>query len=202
MKKMMSLCLAVLMLFSMMPMTTLAAETEVTTLQELEQVIKNNAKAEIRDEDGNVLEMLDVDVQVLQITPSRSSGGDEYLIICTAKSDPSKWPDYDSMDGISGTLLMVCRDEIGPGNTLISVTGNWSGDDSKTENRTVTYRAYDVLNNAKPEIKDDDAPRQFEYYPTDYKGFTFKATSEAKIVATGRKMYLEAATDPSVLDKK
>lgn len=202
MKKVFSLCLAVLLLFGMMPMDTMATETENESMQEIADAIKKNSKAEIRDADGKVLETLNIDVQVQQINTSRSTDGNEYLITCTASSEASEWPDYDSADGISGTLLMVCRDEWGTSNTLISVTGNWSGEDSDTENRTVTYCYYDVYNIQSPVVKDNNAPRQFEYYPVDYKGFTFKATSKAQIASTDRWLYLEAATDASVLDQQ
>ena len=202
MKKLVSLCLAALLLLSMAPMRVSAMEMENQTLQKMEEAIKRNSKAEIRDADGNLLETLDVDVQVEQISTSRSADGVEYRITYTTRSKRDEWPDSDAVDGIEGIIVMTCRDELGTDNTLISVTGNWSGSDSDTENRTVTYRAYDVFNIAKPEVADYNAPRMFEYRPSDYKGFTFKATSYAKIKSTGGEIYLEAATDPSVLNKQ
>ncbi len=202
MKKVLSLCVAVLLLVSMMPMTTIAAEVTDVSPQEIEDAIKRNSRATVVDSNGNVLGKLELDVQVQRNAVSRSTGGIEYTIICTARSDAGKWPAYDNVDGVSGYLLMVCRDEIGTSNTLISVTGNWSGEDSDTENRKVTYCHYSVGGVQSAVITKNKVPRQFEYYPLDYKGFTFKATSEAKVTETGHWIRLEVATDSSVLDQQ
>lgn len=199
----MSLCLVALMLICMMPMSTLAAETESNQIQMMEEAIRNNAKAEVFDENGKLIETLAVDVQVSQLTNSRDVGPVDYLIVCTAREDGRvECPGSGSTDGILGTLLMVCRDEWGTSNTLISVTGNWSGNDSDTDDRTVTYRPYNVLNIAGTLVPNYNAPRQFEYYPKDYKGFTFKATSDAVVTSTGHNIHIEVATDPSVMDRQ
>lgn len=202
MKKFISVLLAALMLITILPMSALAAEGENRTTQKMEEAIKRCSKAEIRDANGKILEELELDVHVQQRTTSRSSDANEYIITCTARSKPSNWPDSDSLDGIEGTLLMVCRDEFGPSNTLISVSGGWSGEDADTYNRSVTYCYYSVSGIKSPVVKDDDAPRQFEYYPVDYKGHTFKATSEAQVTSTSRRLLLEVATDSSVLDQQ
>lgn len=200
MKRAISLCLAVFLLFGMIPISAMATEAENKAIQEMEEAVKGCAKAEIRDADGNALEELEVDVQIQQRATGRSTDNNEYVIVCTAKaSDTTPWSATDSKDGIVGVLVMVCRDEWGTSNTLISVTGSWSGEDTDTYNRKVTYCYYSVLGSCSPVIKYDNAPRQFEYYPIDYKGFTFKATSYAQIRSTSRSLYLEVATDPRVL---
>ncbi len=202
MKKLLPLCLVALLVFGMIPTTAAAAETKALSIQELEDAIRRNSKAEIVDSDGNVLEELELEIQVQRNTLSRSTDANEYIIICTARSDAPSWSDYDSIDGVAGHLMMVCRDEFGTSNTLISVTGDWSGEDSTTENRKVTYCHYSVGGVQSSVITETDVLRQFEYYPVDYKGFTFKATSEAKVVKTGHWIKLEVATDPSVLDQQ
>lgn len=200
MKKVLSLCLTVLLLVGMMPTTAMATEVEDQALQEMEAAIRKNSKAEIVDADGNVLEELELEIQVHRNTVSRSTDGNEYLIICTARSDTPSWSDYDSVDGVLGHLMMVCRDEWGTSNTLISVTGNWSGEDSDTEKRKVTYCHYSVGGIQSAVITETDVPSQFEYYPLDYKGYTFKATSEARVAETGNWIRLQVATDTTVLD--
>lgn len=167
----------------------------------MEQAIKRNSTAEIKDADGNVLETLDVDVQVQQLPTGRNSDGVQYLITVTAKSNLVDCPDSESKDGIMAKLHMVCRDELGPDNTLVSVGGSWSGEDSETEGRTVTYYAYNIYNTQTSKVPNKNAPTTFDYYPKDYKGFTFKATSDATITKTNHTLHLEAATDSSVLDK-
>lgn len=202
MKKLISLCLAALLLIGMMPMTTMAEETGNHSLQEIEQAIRDGSKAEIRDANGNVLDTLDLDVHVQRIPTSRRSGDlgcPEYIVTCSAKSKLVDCPGSGSKDGISATILMVCRDEFGPDNTLISVAGTWSGKDSETKDRVVTYYSYNAINIENSKVPNTNAPRQFEYYPKDYKGFTFKATSSATITSTGHNIFLEVATDSSVL---
>lgn len=202
MQKVLSLCLAVLLLVSMMPTSAMATEVEDETLQEMEAAIRRISSATVVDSYGNFLEELELDVQVQRNTTTRSTGGNEYIIICTARSDTPSWSDYDSVDGVLGHLMMVCRDEWGTSNTLISVTGNWSGEDSDTENRKVTYCHYSVGGIQSAVITKTDVPRQFEYYPLDYKGFTFKATSAAQVAETGHWIILEVATDSSVLEQQ
>lgn len=202
MKKVLSFCLAVLLLVSMMPMSAMATEVEDVALQEIEDAIRRNSRATVVDSNGNVLEELELEIQVQRNVTSRNSGGNEYTIICTARSDTPPWPAYDSVDGVLGHLLMVCRDEWGTSNTLISVTGNWSGEDADTENRKVTYCHYSVGGIQSAVITKTDVPRQFEYYPLDYKGFTFKATSQAQVTETGHWIKLEVATDSAYLDQQ
>lgn len=203
-KKLITFALVLVMMASMLalPAAAMAAEVADESLQKMEDAIRRNSRATVVDSDGNVLEELELEIQIQRNATSRSTGGNEYTIICTARSDAPSWSDYDSVDGVLGHLLMVCRDEIGTSNTLVSVTGNWSGDDSDTENRKVTYCHYSVGGTKSDVITETDVPRQFEYYPLDYKGFTFKATSQAKVTETDNWINLEVATDSSVLDQQ
>lgn len=196
MKKMMSFCLAVLLAFGMTPVTAQAADTQSTSLQEIEEAVRRNAKAEITDSEGNVVESLDVDVLVQHISTSRSSDGVEYAITCMAKSaNNDSYSDSDSVDGYIGVLTMVCKDVFGTSNQLISVSGSFSGGESETTSRTVVYAAYDTMNTQTSRIQKDDVDQSYMYTPLDYTGFTFRAWSTAKIVATGHYLNMYVTTD-------
>lgn len=185
MKKVLSLCLAVLFLLGMLPMTALAAETENGALQEIEEAIRRNSKAVISDADGNVLETLDVDVKVQQIATSRSLDGIEYEITCTARAtENDEYPDSDSKDGYIAVMTMVCKDVVGTENLLLSVSGNFANSDAVTDNRSVTYAAYDVFNEEISSTTKDNVPWSYSYPFTDYTGFTFRAWASARIIET------------------
>lgn len=197
MKKVFSLCLAALLVLSMMPVNAFAAETENEALKELEETIENNARAEIKDAEGNVVETLKVDVQVQQIsTSSRSADGVEYVITCTARStnnDP--YTDDDSQDGYVGVLTMICKDVFGTENILISVSGNFSGDETDTDQRRVIYGSYNTADLPISQIEKENVGLSFMYTPVDYTGFTFRAWSYARIVETDNWLEMHVTTD-------
>lgn len=195
MKKVFSLCLVVLLLFSMVPMTTFATEIEGQSLRELEQTIRRNSKAEITDANGNVLEKLDIDVQVQQINASRSVDGAMYAITCTARSiNNDEYSDSDSKDGYIATIVMVCNDVPGTSNLLVSVSGNFSGTESETKDRKVTYASYDVYDK-NISSKTEAVGLSYMFNPTDYKGFTFRAWASATITQSGNQLNLYVTTD-------
>lgn len=186
MKRFVSLCLAALLLLSMAPMRVSAVEMENQSLQEMEEAIKRNSRAEIRDADGNLLETLDVDVQVEQISTSRSADGIEYMITCTARAkENDPYVDTDSEGGYIAILTMICKDAIGTENMLLSVSGNFSNSDSHTDQREVTYAAYDIFNAKITSTTKTNVPWSFAYPLTDYTGFTFRAWASARVIDTG-----------------
>lgn len=196
MKKVFSLCLVVLLVFGMIPMNAFAAEMENDALKEMEETIQNNARAEITDADGNVLETLEVDVQVQKITNSRSADGEEYVITCTARStNNDSYADDDSKDGYVGVLTMICKDVFGTENILISVSGNFSGGENDTDRRTVSYAAYNTSDFEISRIEKKNVEKSFIYTPIDYTGFTFRAWSSARIVETGNYLSMYVTTD-------
>lgn len=199
MKKVLSVCLVFLLIIGILPTTTYAAEAEDPALLELKQALENNSVAEIRDAEGNVIDTLDIEIQVQQINKNRSSDAPEYLITATARSANDTHGNSASKDGVLATIMMVCKDVWGPENILISITGSWSGTASETTNRVVTYTSYNILNVVNYHNTKNNVGVTWTYTPVDYTGFTFKATSKAEIVETGHDIYVEVATDPSVL---
>lgn len=167
-------------------------------MQMLEQAVKQNSTAEIRDANGNILETLEVDVQVQQLGSSRSADGVEYKITCMARStnnDP--YTDDDSKDGYVAVLTMVCKDVFGTENLLISVSGNFSGGTSATDNRKVKYAAYNVYDVETSSISKAVTDTYFMETPSDYTGFTFRAWSSARIVQTGNYLSMYVSTNGS-----
>ena len=91
---------------------------------------------------------------------------------------------------------MVCKDVPGTENILISVSGNFSDCDEDTDNRVVSYSAYDVYNNLKSAInKSTNVPWSYVYTPVDYVGFTFVSSATARIVETGHYLYMHVTTN-------
>lgn len=196
MKRLLSLCLAALLLFGMMPMTTLAMETENLSLQELKEQVKNNSIAVIRDADGNVLDTMEVDVQVQQIRTNRSSDGIEYSITCAARAkDNDEYSDSDTRDGYIAILTMVCKDVFGTENQLISVTTSFGSKNEDTDSRKVTYTSYDFYNNKISTITENPPDWAYTYTPVDFTGFTFRASASARIKKTGHSFDLYVTTD-------
>lgn len=196
MKKLLSLCLATLLLFGMMPLPTLAMETENQSLQELKELVKNNSKAVIRDADGNVLDTMEVDVQVQQIRTSRSSDGIEYSITCTAREkDNDEYSDSDTRDGYIAILTMVCKDVFGTDNQLISVTVNFGSKNEDTDGRSVTYASYNFNDIQTSVITEYPSDWSHTYTPVDFTGFTFRASASARIKKTGNYFDLYVTTD-------
>lgn len=196
MKKMLSLCLTVVMLLGIIPMPTLAVETEGAYSNELEQKVKNSSKAEIRDANGNVLETLDFDVNVQQITSNRSSNSNEYVITCAARlSDNDDYSDDDTQDGYLAVITMVCKDVPGTENILISVTGSFSGSQTDTKDRKVTYASYDTSDRTISEVPKPNVGLSYSYTPIDFTGFTFRAWAEATIKETNNSLYVYVSTD-------
>lgn len=195
-RRVLSSCLIVLLAFSMMTVKVHALGTEKAYLDSIEGKIKRSSRATITDAEGNVLEMLEVDVHVQQIATSKSSNEPEYMITCIARSiNNDDYSDDDTQDGYIGILNMVCKDVFGKENQLISVSGNFSGGENDTKNRTVTYAAYNSADIEISSITKNNLGLSYIYTPVDYTGFTFRAWSSAEIVETGNKLEMYVSTD-------
>lgn len=194
MKKWISLFLAGVLAFGLLPLTAFAAE-EMDSLQMLEDTIKRNSTAEIKDANGNVLETLDVDVQIKQLTTGRNAEGTKYEITCTARSE-----DYHSGSETSGGVMasatMVCTDVFGTKNILHSVYGNWSGAETDTKYRNVTYAAYDTDDEEIDSAMYFNVDQSFGYDPTAFKGYTFRVFTYAYIVSNDSTLCLTVSTSP------
>lgn len=201
MKKWMSFILAVILVVGIMPTTALATEN-TNSMQDFVQAIKNNSTAEIRDADGNVVETLNVDVQIQQLSSSRSAdGGNMYAVTCTAVASSD---DYDYLSGsntsggIMASATLVFTDVFGVNNILHQVYGSWSGDEDDTTSRVVTYYSYNSKNQLKDSAQDSKAPQSFHYEPTGFKGLTFKVTTSAVVASNKKTLTLSVSTDPDV----
>lgn len=195
MKKFVSLLLVVVLAFGLLPLSAMAA-SETSTLQQLENSIKENSKAEIRDAEGNVLEVLDVNVQVQPLATRRSAEGTTYAITCTAKSK-----DYHSGSANSGGIMasatLVCTDVFGTENILHQVYGRWSGSASETRYRNVTYASYDTWDNEIDSAMYINVDQSFGYEPTDFIGYSFRVFTYAQVISSGETLCLTVSTDPN-----
>lgn len=198
MRKLITLCLAVMLIVGMLPTVTYAAETDSRNLQVMEAAIESNSIAEIRDADGNVKETLIVDVEIEPVSRSRSVTGEdgiEYVITCTARStDNDTYVDTDSQHGYIANLVMVCKDILGTNNMLLSVSGNFSNNAAHTEDREVAYAAYDTDDNLIRYSPHTDVDETFAYPLSDYEGFTFRAWASATITGTDDEFNLYVTT--------
>jgi len=196
MKKWISLVLAVILVIGTMPTTAFASEN-TDSMQDLVQAIKNNSTAEIRDADGNVVETLTVDVQIQQLASGRSTEGNKYAITCTARSSEDDITGSKSSGGVLASATLVFTDVFGTENILHSVYGYWSGAETDTKYRNVTYAAYNTKDEEIDSALYFNVGQSFGYDPTAFKGYTFRVFTYAYIVSNGTTLELKVSTDPS-----
>lgn len=180
-------------------MNVLASNEESQELQNLTERLKQNAVATISDSFGNVVEVLDVEVNVQKRVNTRAIGSIEHVVTYTVRST-NNHSSNGSKDGVTATATITSRDVLGTNNILISVSGGWSGDgvrdaENATTSRTVKYASTSFSGTQINSGSADNVGTSFFYAPSDFTGYTFTLSASAKITATGNTLSLFATTD-------
>lgn len=187
MKKITALFVALCSILTLITISACAYENYVENLED-------DAYAVILDAEGNVIETLDLEVSVEQISNTRSAAP-MYTITYTASDNVKSDSDATGKDGVTATGVITWTDNLGPDNTLNSVSGYWIASNRTISNRTVKYGAKNIL---QEEI---DAP--FYAYPDkdDFKieqnnisGYQFYLFTMATINETGNTIVVHAIT--------
>lgn len=148
--------------------------------------------AAITDDDGNVLQVIDVDVTVKEIPATRSSGVTTYVatyVASAAKTDSGTT----TMDDVVATATVTWNDILGITNELISVNGGWTVSGTTLSSRKVAYGSKSLSGETYTETK-TPASNSFYYSPDDITGYTLYVQSSAKIKSTGNiiSLYVES----------
>ncbi len=195
MKKVLSVCLAFALFLGLLPMNVSASEVEYNALQEMEDAIRQNSKAVLKDSDGNVLEVLDLEVSVEPVATTRAIGaGRYYKVTCATRAKNDPFSDDASRDGYTAALTMTCKDVFGPENQLVSVYGYFGANESDTYNRLVGYASYNMHDKQTNISPDTSVGSTFSFAPSDFTGYTFRAWGSAIIYNTGNKLELYVTT--------
>ncbi len=151
------------------------------------------ASAEILDESGNILEVIDVKTNTEVIRQYRS-GGAIYATTYTIK--PSSDSAY--LHGVTITQTITWSDNFGPDNGLVTVSGNWATTTESIYDRRVGYGAVDVDGNVIDSFTKYPSDNSFSYSPTGVTGYGFYLNTYAKISGYDDPITLYVKT--SVLD--
>lgn len=178
MKKFIYLSLCFCFLISCLPVAVCAAEVDDAA----------NVYAVIKDENGNILEYLDVEVTVSEDPGTLRNGSSTRTITYTARSTTTSSGTSEPMDGITATLSISWNDFLGVENQATIFSGAWAVGDETISSRFVYYSAYDVFDNCNQSLSKTPSSNSFSYEPTNFKGYRFYLTSFATIASTGNRL--------------
>lgn len=98
----------------------------------------DGAVAAITDDDGNVLQAIDVDMTVKEIPASRSSSVTTYVATYVARANKTD-SGTTTKDDVVATATVTWNDILGTTNELISVSGGWTVSGTTLSSRKVAY---------------------------------------------------------------
>lgn len=152
----------------------------------------NCAVAVITNDDGDVLQSIDVDMTVKEVPASRSSGVTTYVATYVARANKSD-SDTETEDGVVATATVTWNDILGTTNELISVNGGWTVRGTTLSSRKVAYGSKSLTGETYTETKTPYS-NSFYYSPDDITGYTLYVNSSAKIDSTGNviSLYVES----------
>lgn len=178
MKKFICLLLCFCFLISCFPLAACATEANPI----------GSAYAVIKDENGNILEHLDIEVSVSEATSNSRSGSSTRTITYTARSSETSSGTSAPMDGITATLSISWNDFLGIENQANIFSGAWAVGDETISSRFVYYSAYDVYGNCNQPLSKTPSSNSFSYTPSNFTGYRFYLTSYATIASTGNRL--------------
>lgn len=148
----------------------------------------DGAVAAITDDDGNVLQAIDVDMTVKEIPVSRSSGVTTYVATYVARANKTD-SGTSTKDDVVATATVTWNDILGTTNELISVSGGWTVSGTTLSSRKVAYGSKTLNGETYTETKTPYS-NSFYYSPDDITGYTLYVDTSAKIKSTGHKITL------------
>lgn len=170
-----------------------ANSTDVTDAEVLAKFAES-ASAVVVDEDGNVVEHLDVEVSVTRDTEPQRSTGTTYTVTYTARASKVDSGSSEHPDGVTASGSITWNDILGPTNSLVNVYGYWDVGDETISNRVVTYGARNTEGVTTVTLTKYPPANTFAYSPTNCTGFLFYLNTSAKIDATGNTVKLSVLT--------
>lgn len=152
----------------------------------------DDAVAVITDDDGSVLQSIDVDMTVKEIPASRSSGVTTYVATYVARANKSD-SGTKTKDDVVATATVTWNDILGTTNELISVNGGWTVRGTTLSSRKVAYGSKSLTGETYTETKTPYS-NSFYYSPDDITGYTLYVNSSAKINSTDHtiSLYVES----------
>lgn len=187
MKKFTALLIALCCILTSIPFSACAREIIETTPDPAGYAV-------IRDEDGNIVEELDVSVALKDVSKSRS-GVTTYEITYTAVE--TKTDDGTSVkDGVTAVGTITWNDFFGYDNQLVSVSGHWTLDSRTISNLVARYGAMDILGNVtNGPFYPEEMNNPFSSDENNLTGYTFYLYTCATINQTGNTIELFVTTE-------
>lgn len=142
--------------------------------------------AVVTDDEGNVLEYLDVEVTSEIVSISRAIGT-TYSVTYSAsyKTDSGTT----SLSGVVATATVTWNDVLGMKNELVSVNGGWTVNGETLCNRKVSYGSKSFFGETYTETKNPTS-NSFYYSPSNITGYTLYVNTKATIDSTGKTISL------------
>lgn len=186
MKKVYAVLLALCLTITSVPLTACATEHGIADEISTEALL-NSASAVIKDAEGNVVEMLQVELVEYDSGSEKRSSPTKSITLMARSSSPTSG-ESDPVDGVKALLTISWNDFLGTNNQLNSVSGSWSVGDETISQRYVRYSAQDVWGNTLQALTKNPTGNTFSYEPTDFTGYKFFLYSSAIIDSTQNKL--------------
>lgn len=193
MRKLIAMLIALCMLVSVFPLSACAATVDTTDNEIIARLV-DDAYAVVVDEDGNVIENLDVDITISEVSNQRDAGTTYTMTARATKTDSDA---SDPKDGVTAEGTITWNDIFGTTNLLVSVSGKWIVGDETVSDPSVRYGARDTENTLLQSFEKTptlDADYDFGYEPKNCTGYLFYLRTAAKIDATDNYIYLYVQT--------
>lgn len=195
MKRIVMLITVLCLLAGCLSVAAYAATNSVNVADDdmLEQIVED-AYAVIVDEEGNIVDYLDVDVSVTQEAGNQRNTGTTYTLTYTARTTKADSDATGPVDGVTATGVITWNDIFGATNLLVSVSGNWTVGDESVSDRTVKYGAKDTQGYTIESFTKQPDTNDFKYEPANCTGYLFYLNTSAKVDATGNYIRLYVQT--------
>ena len=195
MKKIVMLITVLCLLVGCLAVAAYAATNSANVADDdmLEQIVED-AYAVIVDEEGNIVDYLDVDVSVTQEAGNLRNTGTTYTLTYTARTTKADSDATGPVDGVTATGVITWNDIFGTTNTLVNVSGTWTVGDESVSDRTVKYGAKDTDGYTIASFTKNPTEDSFSYTPINCTGYLFYLRTEAKVNATGNTIRLYVQT--------
>lgn len=182
MKMRISMLIVIALLLSSFPFSACATEIPAEDVYD--------AYAVICDKDGNIIDNLEVDVSVSEISKSRSTGTTYAVTYTTRETKADGSSNY--LDGVTATGTITWNDIGGTTNLLVGVSGNWITGSQTISSRSVIYSASDINGSTIVSYTKNPPENIFEYEEPNCTGYKFYLHTYATIDSTGNTIALHA----------
>ncbi|WP_304068565.1 hypothetical protein [Megamonas hypermegale] len=167
---------------------------DVTDPEVLARAVEE-AYAVIVDEEGNIIDYLDVEASLVRENENQRGTGTTYTLTYTARETKSDSGASDPVDGVTATGTITWNDIFGTTNLLVTVSGTWTVGDESISERTVRYGAKDTQGYTLASFTKNPTGDDFSYSPSNCTGYMFYLSTAAKINATGNyvRLYMQTS---------